>query len=159
MHESSPAHGPPSGKPSGQRHLRHQTRRGTDSMNRIYRKIWSVERGVVVASELAKAKGKGKGARLLQAVLVAGVMASAPAIAGDVCEQDGDGATPPSATQPDSLACGNGAVASGEGSTAIGSGSAASEVGASAFGEGADASGAYAGSEEHTSELQSLMRI
>src|SRR3546814_13078375 len=71
-------------------------------------------------------------------------MASAPAMAGDVCEQDGDGATPPSAAQPDSLACGNGAVASGEGSTAIGSGSAASEVGASAFGEGADASGAYA---------------
>src|SRR3546814_5728457 len=114
-----------------------------DSMNRIYRKIWSVERGVVVASELAKAKGKGKGARLLQAVLVAGAMASAPAIAGDVCEQDGDGATPPSATQPDSLACGNGAVASGEGSTVIGSGSAASEVGAR--------------TEEHTSELQSLM--
>src|SRR3546814_8395111 len=73
----------------------------------------------------SKAKGKGKGARLLQAVLVAGAMASAPAIVGDVCEQDGDGATPPSATQPDSLACGNGAVRS----------------------------------EEHTSELQSLMRI
>src|SRR3546814_3210659 len=93
---------------------------------------------------LFRSKGKGKGARLLQAVLVAGAMASAPAIAGDVCEQDGDGATPPSATQPDSLACGNGAVASGEGSTAIGSGSAASEVGASAFGDGADRS------EEHT---------
>src|SRR3546814_10226371 len=88
MHESSPAHGPPSGKPSGQRHLRHQTRRGTDSMNRIYRKIWSVERGVVVASELAKAKGKGKGARLLQAVLVAGAMASATAIAGDVRSEE-----------------------------------------------------------------------
>src|SRR3546814_19818099 len=97
-------------------------------MNRIYRKIWSVERGVVVASELAKAKGKGKGARLLQAVLVAGAMASAPAIAGDVCEQDGDGATQPSATQPDSLACGNGAVASGEGSTALGSGPADSRL-------------------------------
>src|SRR3546814_14384834 len=85
-----------------------------DSMNRIYRKIWSVERGVVVASELAKAKGKGKGARLLQAVLVAGALASAPAIAGDVCEQAGDGATPPSATQPDSLSCGTGAGGSEE---------------------------------------------
>src|SRR3546814_12250732 len=91
-----------------------------DSMDRIYRKIWSVERGVVVASELAKAKGKGKGARLLQAVLVAGAMASAPAIAGDVCEQDGDGATPPSEPQPASLACGNGAVDSGEGRARIG---------------------------------------
>src|SRR3546814_9649340 len=103
-------------------------------------------------------------------------------MAGDVGEQDGDGAAPPAATQPDSLAGGNGAVASGEGSTAIGSGSAASEVGSSAFGEGTDASGAYASalgsessasgqqatatgfrsdarSEEHTSELQSLMRI
>src|SRR3546814_9111770 len=113
-------------------------------MNRIYRKIWSVERGVVVASELAKAKGKGKGARLLQAVLVAGGMASAPAIAGDVCEQDGDEAAPPSATQPGSLACGNGAVAICDGSTAIGSGWAPSEVGASSFVEGADASCAYA---------------
>ena len=34
-------------------------------MNRIYRKIWSVERGVMVVSELTRAKGKGKGARLL----------------------------------------------------------------------------------------------
>src|SRR3546814_19423822 len=86
----------------------------------MYREVGSVERCVFVESELAKAKGKGKGARLLQAVLVAGAMASAPAMAGDVCEQDGDGATPPSAAQPDSLACGNGAVASGEGSPAVG---------------------------------------
>src|SRR3546814_18755422 len=110
-------------------------------MNRIYRKIWSVERGVVVASELAKAKGKGKGARLLQAVLVAGALASAPAMAGDVCEQDGDGATQPSAAQPDSLACGNGAVASGEGSAALGSGSGPSDVRARAFGESAEGTG------------------
>src|SRR5690606_13632126 len=36
------------------------------SMNRIYSKVWNQSTGqVIVASELAKAKGKGKGARLL----------------------------------------------------------------------------------------------
>ena len=49
-------------------------------MNRIYSKVWNQSTGQVsVASELAKAKGKGKGARLLQAIVVTGAIAFAGA--------------------------------------------------------------------------------
>ncbi|MET0755237.1 MAG: ESPR-type extended signal peptide-containing protein, partial [Pseudoxanthomonas sp.] len=63
-------------------------------MNRIYRKVWDADRGVIVASELAKAKGKGKGGRLLQAVALAGALSAGSAMAGDVCTQTGGGAAP-----------------------------------------------------------------
>ena len=112
-------------------------------MNRIYSKVWNQSTGqVAVASELAKAKGKGKGARMLQALVVTGALASAPVFAADVCEQTGDGTTPPSATQPGALACGNGAQATGAGSTAVGSNARATAANASAVGNNARGLGA-----------------
>ena len=49
-------------------------------MNRIYSKVWNQSTGQVsVASELTKAKGKGKGVRLLQAIVVTGALAFAGA--------------------------------------------------------------------------------
>jgi len=98
-------------------------------MNRIYSKIWDqATRQVVVASELAKRKGKGKGARLLQAVALAGALSTGPALAMN-CD--------PGAPQgfPDELECGNGAAAIGIGATALG-------YNAYAFGDGATALGA-----------------
>ena len=111
-------------------------------MNRIFCKIWSVERGVVVASELAKAKGKGKGARLLQAMVLAGAVVSAPVIAGEVCETDvGSAAT---ADGVNSLACGSESEASGNGATAIGVRAIASADHTVAFGYQSMALGANA---------------
>src|SRR3546814_11472615 len=61
IQESSPSHCPPGGKPNGKRHIRHQTRRGQDQMKRIYRKLWRVERGVVIPSAWASAEERRVG--------------------------------------------------------------------------------------------------
>ncbi|MDR2871716.1 MAG: ESPR domain-containing protein, partial [Xanthomonadaceae bacterium] len=50
-------------------------------MNRIYRKIWNLNCGIAVVSELAKTKGKGKGARLLQTMPIAAALVSVPWVA------------------------------------------------------------------------------
>src|SRR5690606_2294676 len=104
--------------PGGQRQPSPSKSTGDEPMNRIFRKIWSIERGGVVASALGRGTGKGKGARLLQAVALAGAVISAPVFAGEVCPTD-DG-SPASADGVNSLACGSESDASGNGATAIG---------------------------------------
>ena len=66
-------------------------------MNRIFSLVWDPKRGMmVVASEFAQSKGKGKGARLLQAVALAGAAAVVmpTALATGTCSVTGGGPAP-----------------------------------------------------------------
>uniref|UniRef100_UPI0021F513BB ESPR-type extended signal peptide-containing protein n=1 Tax=Luteimonas panaciterrae TaxID=363885 RepID=UPI0021F513BB len=106
-------------------------------MNRIFRKVWNQSAGqVVVASELARPKGKGASVRSAKAVAVAVILGIAPpAFAGDACEQ-GDGIAS-LATGSGTLACGSGASAAAAGAVALGSGAKAIRIGATAVGNNA----------------------
>src|ERR1700754_2803453 len=123
-------------------------------VNTIYSKVWNKSLGIlVVASELARANGKGGASRRLRAAmaalpLAAGTMlalASAPVQAGNVCGGyllgiQGKG---PVANGDDAFACGTSSKAAGDYSTAVGTAAISSGVSSVALGQGAQATGAW----------------
>src|SRR5690606_16768438 len=102
-HRSFPARPRPR-RLAGSSAANHFRQRVGHPMNRVYRKIWNQSTGqVVVASELARAKGKGKGARLLQAIVFGGALAlaGAPAAHGAPAQPPGKQEQAPKATGHD----------------------------------------------------------
>src|ERR1700754_1437170 len=123
-------------------------------VNTIYSKVWNKSLGIlVVASELARANGKGGASRRLRAAmaalpLAAGVMlalGSAPAQAGNVCGGYllGIQGKAPIANGDDAFACGTSSKAAGDYSTAVGTAANSSGMYSVALGQSAQSSGAW----------------
>jgi len=152
--------------------LLHPFRGNTElAMNRIYSKVWNKSLGMlVVASEFARARGKGSAGRSLRRRLAAAMVAAGGLCAGGhaLAEDRGIGATVAdgvvevirakeargepgtdgsyadggaSTAGRDATAIGNGASADADAASAFGAHARAARISASAFGHNANAQG------------------